>query len=538
MVLITADDVDIQKFTVRDGKYCFFLDHSEGTVLMHNLVMDYHYGIYNNRTEGAYIAHNDITNGKYGIVTDHAHNDAVRHNTISYNTVYGAKDFNSRLRNCFNWNYFHHNKIAYWYDPTILLSVLEFDGNILEDNEIGVKVSDASTVRITNNTIRNGDIGIYIENASPWIYRNAIENNRIGIYAVNSNSRIEENTITDSGNGIVVEGAQSMEILDNSVPDITMYDSTIKELSLTNTDATVINGTVLDHDLDLNSELTAKWYLRAMVVDSSGEVVSDATVKVLDINGNEVEVLQTDLDGMTGPIALTQYVLNSDGQTYHTPHTITAEKEGAESNGVILMNGNRYLMLTVPKSTVVIGFPWLMFFVVIGSVAALGVGGFLATEVGKYALLALFIPLYMKLKKENVLDHYNRGRIYQYIELNPGDHYSAIKKYLGLNSGALTYHLYVLEKASKIKSKQDGIYKRFYPYDSVIPQENGGLTEVQKRIVLSIQDLPGVSQKELASVLGVHQSTLSYQLNKLEKMGVIRSTRVRRNVRYHIEGSE
>lgn len=557
VVLITANNVDIQKFTVRNGEYGIFLDKSEGTTISYNLVKNYDYGIYNNYTKDCYIAHNEITSGKYGIVTDHAHNDAVRWNTISYNSVYGAKDFNSQLKNCFNWNHFHHNKIAYWYDPTEELSELEFDGNLIEHNEIGVKVSDASTVRITNNTITDGYYGIYIENASPWIYRNILENNIIGIYVSNSNSSIEENTITDSeygiycvnssprilGNtidgisihGIFVENAAAIEISGNTVQDMIIYNSTVEELSLTATDTTAINSTILNFNFDLNSKLTAKWYLRIRVEDANGNIVKDAMVKILDVSGNEVEILETGLDGRTEQVALTEYVHDSQGQTYHTPHMITAEKGDAKCEESVSMNENRYLVLTIKKPALAVGgFPWLLLLIVIGSVTALGIGGLLATGIGKYTLISLLVPLYLKLKKEDVLEHYDRGRIYQYIELNPGDHYNSIKRGLGMNSGTLTYHLYVLEKTKKIKSRREGIYKRFYPYNAMIPQNNGGLTEVQKRIVDSIRDLPDASQKELASVLGLHQSTLSYQLAKLESMGVISSTRTRRNVHYYI----
>ena len=159
----------------------------------------------------------------------------------------------------------------------------------------------------------------------------------------------------------------------------------------------------------------------------------------------------------------------------------------------------------------------------------------MATEVGKYAFISLFIPLYMKLKKESVLEHYERGRVYQYVAFNPGEHYNSIKKGLGLNNGALTYHLHVLEKANKIKSRQDGIYKRFYPYSAVVPHNNGGLSEAQHRIVTTIRDLPGLSQNELGSVLGLPQSTLSYQLGKLEGLGLVNPVKSWRTVRYYLK---
>jgi predicted transcriptional regulator/nitrous oxidase accessory protein NosD len=566
VVLITANEVEIERFTIQNGQYGLFLDKSEDTKITSNLIKDYEYGIYNNRTINCYIAHNEITSGKYGLVTYQASNDAVRWNTISYNTEYGAKDFNSELKNCFNWNRFYHNKIGYWYDPTIQLSELEFDGNILEYNEIGVKVSDASTVRVTNNTIKYGDYGVYIERASPWIFMNEIKDYKFGVYAKISNSVIEKNIIIGSDYGmysydsspkiiensimealkhsIHIEKASEIELTGNDVDDIsvsnskaTILNSTVPILTLSNTQAKLIGSTVLDLSLDPSSSLTAQWFLRVNVEDVNGERVEDAMVRILDCHDNEVENLRTDSDGRTGLVVLTEYVRDSKGQMFHTPHTIIAEKEDAKSEEIVTMNENRFIELTIQVPVKSVDeFPWL-FLIVIGSITALGIGGLLATEVGKYAFIALFIPLYMKIKKETVLDHYERGRVYQYIALSPGEHYNSIKKGLGLNNGSLTYHLHVLEKTKKIKSRQDGIYKRFYPYDSIVPQTNGGLTEVQKRIINCIKELPDASQKELAAVLGVRQSTLSYQLTKLESAGLIESVRERRCVRYIVKDS-
>ncbi len=166
---------------------------------------------------------------------------------------------------------------------------------------------------------------------------------------------------------------------------------------------------------------------------------------------------------------------------------------------------------------------------------ALGVGGLLSIEAARYAFLALFIPLYIKLRKEQVMDHYVRGRIYQYIEMNPGDHFSAIKKALGLNNGTAVYHLEVLEREGVLKSQMDGVYRRFYPADASLPARDGGqLSEVQVRILDVVRNLPGVAQKEIAGVLGLRQPTLSYQLGRLQEMGRIEARKDGRKVRYRV----
>ncbi len=47
------------------------------------------------------------------------------------------------------------------------------------------------------------------------------------------------------------------------------------------------------------------------------------------------------------------------------------------------------------------------------------------TEAGRYRFLGLLVPLYTKLKKEEILDDFTRGKIYGYIVANPGDNYNS-----------------------------------------------------------------------------------------------------------------
>jgi predicted transcriptional regulator len=165
------------------------------------------------------------------------------------------------------------------------------------------------------------------------------------------------------------------------------------------------------------------------------------------------------------------------------------------------------------------------------------VGG---TERGKlWALFFLFVPLYTKIKKNTVLDHYTRGQIHGYIVANPGDHYNSIKESLKLNNGTLAYHLRVLEREGIVKSRSDGIYKRFYPMGMKVPEATGTrLTEIQKIIIKRIRETPGISQKEMARLVGVSPSTINYHISILKSAGIVRSERRGMRVGYFIERFE
>jgi predicted transcriptional regulator len=155
-----------------------------------------------------------------------------------------------------------------------------------------------------------------------------------------------------------------------------------------------------------------------------------------------------------------------------------------------------------------------------------------STEIGKYKFLTMAVPLYTKLNKEEILDHYTRGKIHGYILANPGDHYNSIKKALGISNGSFAYHLHVLEREGVIKSRRDGIYKRFYPPEMHVSSNKSELKEIQRLIIERINESPGMSQTDIASSLGVACSTIHYHVKGLISADLVKARRIGRSVRY------
>ncbi|MEW5759200.1 MAG: winged helix-turn-helix transcriptional regulator [Candidatus Thermoplasmatota archaeon] len=142
---------------------------------------------------------------------------------------------------------------------------------------------------------------------------------------------------------------------------------------------------------------------------------------------------------------------------------------------------------------------------------------FWGNETFRYKLLVItFVPLYTKIKKEKILDHFLRGEIYGYIKANPGEHYSSIRRALGLTNGTLAYHIRTLEREKFIKSQSDGWLKRFYPFEMKIPQDiEIKLNKAQEIIVNIIRQRPGITQKEIAEQIGLSTATVNYHINAL-----------------------
>ena len=138
------------------------------------------------------------------------------------------------------------------------------------------------------------------------------------------------------------------------------------------------------------------------------------------------------------------------------------------------------------------------------------------TEVGKYGLLKLiFLPLYTKTRKKDILDHFVRGEIYGYIKVNPGDNYSTIKNNLGLKNGTLTYHLSVLERKGLVKSWSNNGNKYFYPDSVRIPGNGVKNPGIHDAILKSIEESPGISVKDIAAVTGISHQLANYHVKKL-----------------------
>jgi DNA-binding MarR family transcriptional regulator len=176
-------------------------------------------------------------------------------------------------------------------------------------------------------------------------------------------------------------------------------------------------------------------------------------------------------------------------------------------------SGGSVIVITTPHVVVIV-----MIFVLAGAL-----GSAWAVEAGRWHLLGLIIPLYTKLKPEQVMSHEIRGSIYGVIVSEPGIHYSKIRTRLNLKNGTLAHHLRVLEKEGKIRSIRDGSLRRFFPR-GVTPKYatvRRAPRPTQLVILSTLEEYPGITQKELARITRMSQQRISYNLKKLVDMGYV-----------------
>lgn len=166
--------------------------------------------------------------------------------------------------------------------------------------------------------------------------------------------------------------------------------------------------------------------------------------------------------------------------------------------------------------------PWPA--VMVGGVLLGGLVG-LATERGRTGLFLLFLPLYTRLKDDEVLDQFTRGQIFGYIRVHPGDTYTDIKRNLGLNNGTLTYHLDVLAKQGFVRAVVRGSRKMFFPLDVQPPEDGGGLAEIQRRLLGALTEAPGIAIADLAASLGISRQLALYHMRLMAGKGIVRLER-------------
>ena len=147
------------------------------------------------------------------------------------------------------------------------------------------------------------------------------------------------------------------------------------------------------------------------------------------------------------------------------------------------------------------------------------------TEVGRYRLLVLFLPLYTRLNRDEVLDNELRGMIRGYIYADPGIHFNELLHRLKLGNGAAVHHLQTLEREGIIRSRRDGSLKRFYPGEMKLVDLPLRLSGLQKLILQTVQRQEGLSQSKVAGLVDVPYLTVHRHIRKMERMGLLRLER-------------
>jgi len=253
---------------------------------------------------------------------------------------------------------------------------------------------------------------------------------------------------------------------------------------------------------------------KIVLTDDMGDPVAGRKVKVVSVQPGTETVLFEGPTDPSGALTFSTTMNDTGARTLYARFDGDGYYEASEASQYLYVGPASKTATPLQRQpTIVLG----------GSLSLILLLAVALTENGKYFLFKLvLVPMYSKLKKEDVLDHFVRGQIYGLIRVTPGAHYNMIKQRLDLSNGVLSYHLSTLEREGYILSEMDGIYKRFYPNHVKFEVDYPiFLSKLQERIVDFIKSKPGITQKEVAKELGLSTSTVNDNILVLKQANIL-----------------
>jgi len=137
-----------------------------------------------------------------------------------------------------------------------------------------------------------------------------------------------------------------------------------------------------------------------------------------------------------------------------------------------------------------------------------------------------------------LLNQTTRMDIYSFIRDNPGIHFRALSNYLSMPIGVLQYHLGLLVDGGLLSTYRDGRYKRYFESKRFAETEMKIISilrhETSGRILAALLKKPQTTHKDLAAQINISSQALSWQMNLLEKMGLVERNSEGLNVKYSL----
>ena len=131
-----------------------------------------------------------------------------------------------------------------------------------------------------------------------------------------------------------------------------------------------------------------------------------------------------------------------------------------------------------------------------------------------------------KLIKTDILLNPNRKKIHDYVLRNPGEHFMEIVRHVKLSNYLVKWHLDMLEQFNFIKKEKIENYIVYYDFnfksEDIIKTHFLSRTK-SKQILGFITKNEGVTKHKISKELGMHQTTISKYVLKLEEFGLIYS---------------
>ncbi len=122
-----------------------------------------------------------------------------------------------------------------------------------------------------------------------------------------------------------------------------------------------------------------------------------------------------------------------------------------------------------------------------------------------------------------------RDRVLAAIQSFPGIHLRGLVRQLDTTSSLVRYHIQSLMAESAVRSTDVGGFTRYFPeaeFKELTPKERKELHLLRQErpleIILAMLEFGGMQHRDLLEIVGGSKGTLTYQLGKLTKAGLVR----------------
>jgi predicted transcriptional regulator len=127
--------------------------------------------------------------------------------------------------------------------------------------------------------------------------------------------------------------------------------------------------------------------------------------------------------------------------------------------------------------------------------------------------------------EEDVLELETRKEIFEYVQANPGAHFSQLKRDLDMETGLVQHHLSTLEDYDVLTSEDHQGKRRLFVAEELAEEERAILSslryETTRHILLFLLEESTARNGAIAEELGVSPPTVSWHISRLVENGIV-----------------
>lgn len=146
------------------------------------------------------------------------------------------------------------------------------------------------------------------------------------------------------------------------------------------------------------------------------------------------------------------------------------------------------------------------------------------------------VPLYSRIRKDQLLENETRAKLVDVIEEEPGLSQKELCEAVDAGWGNTTYHLQRLEQAGFVRSEKQGHHRRFYRTGEMEGDDIEALGVLKndnaEKIARYLIQEPGANQKDVCQALDISPSLAHKWIKRLEEHELVESEQEWRSKHY------